>query len=373
MTAKVLLVDDEDTLLQSLRRSFRSRYDLILAEGGMSGIEAIKGDTSIAVIVSDMQMPDINGLKVLSEAKKVAPNTVRVMLTGNIDQQTAVDAVNQAGVFRFVNKPCEPEALANVIDQAIKHHEHLIAEKIILSRTLTATVGLTTELLALANPKAHGRSVRLRDMAKKLAAKLQFDDHWQLEIAAMLSQIGCLSNHTGEQQLPTPFSLEWESMLKQQSDASAHLVGRVPKLERVAGIIQFQHSNVPPAYLQESDHRLSKFLRMLIDFDYIHERESAAQAIQLMQRHPSHYDSVALETFKKIVVGDFVVQRIQVSDLAIGMILEEHVLTSSGDIIISKGHEITDLLIERLRNFQRNGLGVTEPIVVRCLPQLAAA
>ncbi len=373
MNSKVLLVDDEVNLLQSLRRSFRGRYDLLLAEGGEAAIEQLKSDSGIAVIVSDMQMPNVNGLKVLTEAKRLSPNTVRIMLTGNIDQQTAVDAVNLGGVFRFVNKPCEPDSLAKVIDEAIIHHDQLAAEKILLSRTLTATVGLSTELLALANPQAHGRSSRLRDMAKKLCVQLKLTDHWQLEIAAMLSQIGSLANHRFDERLPTPFSLEWEVMLKTQADASSQMIARIPKLERVAGIIQHQGQDIFPPGFPDVDKRYAKVLRMLIEFDLLHESESATLVISQMEKYLHRYDQAAFAEFARLMIGDHVVRALPIHQLMVGMILEDHVLTGSGDILISKGHELTDTIIQRLRNFQRNGLGVQEPVLVRCLAKELAA
>lgn len=366
MNNKVLLVDDEVNLLQSLRRSFRGRYDLKMAEGGEAAIEILKSDPSIAVLVSDMQMPNVNGLKVLTEARKLTPNTVRIMLTGNIDQQTAVDAVNQGGVFRFVNKPCDPEALAKVIDEAIVHHEQLAAERILLSRTLTATVGLSTDLLALANPQAHGRSSRLRDMAKKLCEQMKFTDRWQLEIAAMLSQIGCLATHNADQNLPPPFSIEWESMLKSQAEASSVMIARIPKLERVAAIIQHQNSDLFPPGFPDADKMYAKILRMLIDFDYMHQSDSATHVVSLMEKHVNRYDRTSFEAFARMMVGDHVLRALPVHQLMTGMVLEDHVLTGSGDILISKGHELTEAIIQRLRNFQRNGLGVQEPITVRC-------
>lgn len=375
MTHKVLLVDDEVNLLQSLRRSFRNKYDLKLADGGQQALSLLRVDSTIAVVVSDMQMPEVNGLKVLTEARKLCPNTVRIMLTGNIDQQTAVDAVNQGGVFRFVNKPCEPEHLADAIDEAIKLHDQLIAEKTLLSRTLTAAIGIGTELLALANPKAHGRGNRLKDLGKKLALKLGLQEHWQLEIASMLSQIGCLSHPSVDEKsqafhddrLPFPFSAEWDAMLASQADASSKIVAKIPRFEKVAAIIRMQSSSSSGTELSESDRRCSRILRMLIDFDLLSQSNSINSAFALMQNHLQRYDTQAFQEFVQMISGDCVVKHISLRELLVGMTLEDHVVNGSGDILISKGHELTESIIQRLKNFARNPLGIREPILVRCI------
>lgn len=380
MSHKVLLVDDEVNLLQSLRRSFRNRYELLLAEGGESALGILNSEPSLAVVVSDMQMPNVNGLKVLSEAKRLCPNTVRIMLTGNIDQQTAVDAVNQGGVFRFVNKPCDPEALASVIDEAIQHHEQLIAEKVLLSRTLTAAVGVSTELLALANPKAHGRANRLKDLAKKIADRLSLADRWQLEVSAMLSQIGCVneaqamespaggngSGIGGNVKPPIPFSPDWDRMLASQAEASSQIVSKIPRLDRVSTIIRMQVTDVPTNSPLAIDLQFALILRMLIEFDYLSQSTTIAAALEQMQQHANRYEPQAFQQLLHLAAVSCTVTEHSVRDLQPGMMLEDHVLNDSGDILISKGHELTETLIQRLRNFSRSTIGVREPIKVRC-------
>ena len=83
----VLLVDDEPNVLHAFRRGLHGRFNLHLAEGGPAAVKMLQDEGPFAVVVCDMQMPDIDGLSVLSVAKRIAPDTIRVMLTGNADQQ----------------------------------------------------------------------------------------------------------------------------------------------------------------------------------------------------------------------------------------------------------------------------------------------
>ena len=193
MNQKVLFVDDEPNVLQSIRRNLRKRFDLDTAEGGEAALQKLGESDGFAVIVSDMRMPGMNGVELLSEAKKRWPDTVRVMLTGNADQQTAVDAVNHGDVFRFLNKPCETEALAKTVSAALRQNELITAEKVVLEKTLRGSIKALADVLSLANPEVFGRTTRYKSLISKLAKELDLADVWQLESAAMLSQIGCVS------------------------------------------------------------------------------------------------------------------------------------------------------------------------------------
>jgi diguanylate cyclase (GGDEF)-like protein len=82
-----------------------------------------------AVVVSDMRMPGMNGLELLSRLKASQPDTIRIMLTGNADQKTAVDAVNQGEVFRFLTKPCHSRGLASTLDEGLALYHRIAGER----------------------------------------------------------------------------------------------------------------------------------------------------------------------------------------------------------------------------------------------------
>ena len=93
MSEKILCVDDDPRILQAFQRQLRKQFHIETAPGGAEGLEAIASSGPFAVIVSDMRMPGMDGIQFLSAVKERAPESVRIMLTGNADQQTAVDAV----------------------------------------------------------------------------------------------------------------------------------------------------------------------------------------------------------------------------------------------------------------------------------------
>src|SRR5689334_1278964 len=103
---KILFVDDDANLLEGFQRQLRKQFSIETAIGGEQALAALCSRGPFAVIVADMRMPSMDGIQLLRKVRAVAPDTVRMMLTGNADQQTAIDAVNEGSIFRFLNKPC---------------------------------------------------------------------------------------------------------------------------------------------------------------------------------------------------------------------------------------------------------------------------
>ncbi|MEP3888874.1 MAG: hybrid sensor histidine kinase/response regulator [Hellea sp.] len=119
---QIMLVDDEPRLLSALRRRLSSEYDIVTFENGNSALDYLKNENNVAVIIADMQMPQMNGIELLVEVQKIAPNVRRLMLTGNSDQETAMSAINDGKISRFIRKPCEAENLKKIINQALEDY-----------------------------------------------------------------------------------------------------------------------------------------------------------------------------------------------------------------------------------------------------------
>ena len=135
MSQKILLVDDDPNILQGFKRQLRKQFQIETALGGKEGLEAVVKSGPFAVIVSDMQMPEMDGIQFLNAVRQVAPDSVRVMLTGNADQKTATDAVNDGHIFRFLTKPCSPEAFSKSLEAGIEQYRLITAERELLSKT----------------------------------------------------------------------------------------------------------------------------------------------------------------------------------------------------------------------------------------------
>jgi DNA-binding NtrC family response regulator len=94
LNKKILCIDDDVNVLEGLKRNLRKDFEIFTAGSGLEAIQTLEKDGPFAVVLSDMRMHGMNGVEVLSRVRELAPHTIRVMLTGTADQQTAVDAIN---------------------------------------------------------------------------------------------------------------------------------------------------------------------------------------------------------------------------------------------------------------------------------------
>jgi signal transduction histidine kinase len=119
---RILFVDDDPNLLEACERVLRKRFQIDARVGPAAGLAAIEREGPYAVVVSDMRMPEMDGVQFLAQVKARVPDTVRMMLTAFPDMQTAVEAVNQGHIFRFLTKPCTSEHLTTALEAGLEQH-----------------------------------------------------------------------------------------------------------------------------------------------------------------------------------------------------------------------------------------------------------
>jgi DNA-binding NtrC family response regulator len=115
MTNQILFVDDDRRALDGYKRLLRSVFEVETASSGMQGLAAIQVLGPFAVVVSDMRMTGMNGAEFLARVRELAPQTVRIVLTGYRDLNRAIEAVNDGQIFRYLNKPCGKDELVSAI------------------------------------------------------------------------------------------------------------------------------------------------------------------------------------------------------------------------------------------------------------------
>ncbi|MEZ5481386.1 MAG: response regulator [Porticoccaceae bacterium] len=193
MAERILFVDDEPNILQAYQRTLRKSFNVVPATGGKQALEIAGKEGPFPVVVSDMNMPEMNGAQFLSVMKEKYPDTVRIMLTGNADQGTVVSAVNVGDVYRFLNKPCSPEEMTSAINAALSHHRLLRAEKELLEETVKGSIQAMVEILSIASPRIFGYAPTIKDYMVKCAGQMGIGNLWELEAAALLGQIGAVT------------------------------------------------------------------------------------------------------------------------------------------------------------------------------------
>lgn len=126
MNERLLFVDDEASIRTGFERNLGFDFDLDTAASGAEAL-AMLADEEYAVVFTDMRMPGMSGIEFVKRAKDLNISTVFVMLTGNVDTETADAALQDAEVFRFLNKPCDGQELRNVIAEALAEYRSHVA------------------------------------------------------------------------------------------------------------------------------------------------------------------------------------------------------------------------------------------------------
>jgi putative nucleotidyltransferase with HDIG domain len=123
----ILFVDDEQNILNSLERLFYDAPFTVLTASSASEAMKLVQQNSVSVIISDNIMPGINGISFLSWAKTASPDSVRLIMTGYADMQTAIDAINRGEVYRFITKPWDPAELKGIVQDSFVKYRIIIA------------------------------------------------------------------------------------------------------------------------------------------------------------------------------------------------------------------------------------------------------
>lgn len=240
--ARILLVDDQRIALHSLQRILRPKYQVDTATEAESALALIAA-TPYAVVVSDLHMPGMDGIRFLRRVRESRPEIVRLMLSGSTDMDAALEAVNEGNVFQFLTKPCSEQRLRRALDAAVHQHELLTAESELLERTLGGSIALMTEILAAVNPAAFGATSRIRAVVGDMARQLRLASPWEIDLAAMFSTAGfvALPARIHEKiQGGVILSLE-ETVAAQEGCVEPHaILTRIPRLGNVGEIVRLK-------------------------------------------------------------------------------------------------------------------------------------
>ena len=117
----ILLTDDDQAVLAAYRRRLRRHFRLITARSGEEAIDVMQSELPDAVI-SDLHMPAMNGVSLLTEVRRIAPKAVRILLTGQPDLAHVINAVNTGEIFRLLMKPCSSDAIIAAVDEGLGRH-----------------------------------------------------------------------------------------------------------------------------------------------------------------------------------------------------------------------------------------------------------
>jgi len=124
----ILVVDDEECNLHSLKRTFRREYNVFSAVNGKDALNIME-ENDIAIVITDNNMPGMTGPELLARTSRKCPNAIRIILTGYSDEKTIRAAIKRGQIHRYITKPWEPEEIKSVVRQGIAAYEASLAGK----------------------------------------------------------------------------------------------------------------------------------------------------------------------------------------------------------------------------------------------------
>lgn len=161
----ILFVDDEPNILKTLRRLFMDEeYDVHTAGNGREALDLIEGGLRPTIIISDQRMPEMGGAEFLAKASQLAPDSIRMVLTGYADINAAVMAINLGGIYRYIMKPWNDDDLKLTVREALSYY-NLVSE----NRSLTQELAVKNRNLAQVNEQLEAMvKARTQELRQKV-------------------------------------------------------------------------------------------------------------------------------------------------------------------------------------------------------------
>lgn len=372
---RILIVDDEEKVLSSLKRQLRSNFSVDVCNAPDEALKIIKKNKAYAVVLSDYKMPKLNGVDFLMQVQSIAPETTRMMLTGFADLDNAMRAVNEGHVFRFMAKPCPPDTLLANLKEAAGQYDLVTSRRVLLEQTLKGSIELMSEITSLVNPEASARTNRLKRSVRFLCEKMKIRDVWRYEMAAMLSQIGCIilpQNIMDKLTGSKGFSPEESQMFEMHPSIGQSLISKLPRMASIGKMVAYQlkgfdGSGTPRDNLKGEAIPLGgRILKIALDYDTERQRnEIPSKAFIALEEKAEQYDPQLLYFLEGMlgIEARYEILEVSLAELQPGMILHGDVTSAQGALLLPKSVELDKDKIDRLIMFA-DKIGIAETIPV---------
>ena len=358
---RVLFVDDEPNILDSIRRQLRKSHDVLTATSGVEALALLKDTGPVALVVSDMRMPGMNGTELLTRIRAEYPDTVRMILSGQADLESTIAAINDGHVFRFLTKPCHEDALRRAVNAGLEQYELITARKELLEKTLQGLVEMLTDILGITNPVARRRTGRVRQYSAAIASALKFTMPWDLRLATLLSQLGCITlpvDLLDKLYAGTPLDDEEQRLYRRHPAVAAALIGRIPQLEPVAAMVARQQQPTDFAALPAevgawpAEDTATAILAVATALDDLMATgEQPADALKRMEQSMPGLPKAIVEAVRTVHLHSAYmdIRWVGFDELRPGMVLDEDIIADNGETLMFRGEEITSPLLTQLR------------------------
>lgn len=358
----ILIVDDERLNINMLVEALEKEHATLAAKNGEQALKRARGETPPDLILLDIKMPGMDGLEVCRRLKASRKTReIPVIFITSLSETSDETAGLAVGAVDYITKPFQIDIVRARVATHLALKQAQDANKELLNETLGGSIRMLVEILSHSNPLAFERAMRLRRAMREMIADLKLPGAWQYEIAAMLSQIGCVTlppDLLGRIFKGLGVSLEERSLFDEHPSVGKSFLARIPRLEKAAAMIGAQFAPgeaIPPeADLRKVDAGLlgGAILRLLSAFDQKLTLGSPPREILEELKDPGmgHFPPL-VEALSAIIARRKVIERsLMVHELAEGMILAQDVVTESGALLAPKGAEISLQTHYMLRN-----------------------
>lgn len=325
MTYKLLIVDDELPNLRLLERLFRRDYTCLTASSGAEAIKLLE-QHDVAVVITDQRMPEMTGIELLKKTADLRPHMVRILLTGYMDVEALVEAVNSGLVNTYLSKPWSNEDLKRRLVRAIAHYERnkslntlVLANERLTERLKQMTLDLIQVLgdtLKAQDQYNYDHGIRVARFAAFMGDRLGLTEEAAIDLAsaAMLHEMGAIEAPTAEDLQLSPASIDPALLL--QPERAARILSHVPELRDVAEIIRFYQENFngtgsPRNLVGEQIPLSSRILRVAHEYDHMTSPRSSSEALthaeaaaKLAKHSGEVFDPIVVQTFSLIELAE---------------------------------------------------------------------
>lgn len=415
--ASLLFVDDEKNILSSLKRLFRSEgYHIHLANSGAEGLEVLENNP-IDLVISDMRMPEMNGAEFLEKVSTRWPKITRILLTGYSEISATIDAINKGNIYKYISKPWEDNDIKLTVRNALEvqqielERDRLLAltkkqneqlkdfntnlENMVKARTAeldqtmgmyetaystlkesyTSTVKVISNIIEIREGSKKGLARKVAEQAGALAEKLGMDSDniQQVSYAGMLRDIGKIGFPDNMINKPIEtMDTQTRTHFAKHPIIGAGILMALEPLQTTAKIIRshceyYDGKGYPNRLSGEKIPIGSKILSVVSDYhalqsgNLVAHRMTAKEASNFLLNHRgTRYDPKVVNTFLNLL-GDnedtppeLIGDRISSSALENGMVLARDLVTSDGVLLLAKGHELVDRLIDGIKNLEQS-------------------
>jgi len=410
----VLFVDDEENILNSLKRVFRKEgYKLLAANGGAEGLKFFD-DNKISLVISDQRMPNMTGVEFLEKAREISPDTIRIMLTGYADVNAIVASINKGEIYRFIAKPWKDEEVKLIVRHALRQfdlqgenerlteltrtqNEELkelnagleqkvmertkeIQEKNIeleglyknLKKSFYETIRVMVGQMELLNPSLGSHSKRVAIMARNVAKVmgLEANELSEIEVAALLHDIGCLGMPASifTKDIKSMSMADQKSYMEhpERGEATLNIINELKQVGVIVGAHheRFDGKGFPKGLAKEHIPLGSRIIAVINAYDRVLNREDIYSDENpqkrgldyILKNKGSMFDPEVVDSFLKSLKASNNTtpsDTIALQDLKIGMVLSKDVYSEEGKLLISKNTVLTRERLLELRNYDK--------------------